>query len=310
MKKNVHTTGDYGIGQMIHVVHMTDDVARLNRFYEKVFGAYVYHGIDEPGYFDVEDRWAALLMVSDLCIETMAPNRPVDPRRPVGKFFTKFGRHLHSVGYKVDDLAGLAGRMIEKGIRIGAPGGGQITEVDPETRYFFPSPRDTAGLMVELCATDMPGEPRNEDTWTSLLNTWRTHPLTIERFSYVTLGVRDLESATKTYVDVMQAVPVERGEDAGLGARYVTLQLGDCLLQLAEALDEDSDLGRHVARWGNMIFSLRFRVRDVDSAEDWLRKNDVRTRRIRPTLLLADPEDTYGAPIYFSSEDIAGDPFR
>lgn len=129
-------------------------------------------------------------MVSDLCIETMAPNQPVDPRRPVGKFYTKFGQHLHSVGYKVDDLAGLAGRMIEKGIHIGAPGGGKITELGPTTRYFYPSPRDTAGLMVELCATDMPGEPRNEDTWTSLLNTWRTHPLTIERFSYVTLGVK------------------------------------------------------------------------------------------------------------------------
>jgi catechol 2,3-dioxygenase-like lactoylglutathione lyase family enzyme len=310
MKKNVRTTGDYGIGQMIHVVHMTDDVTRLNRFYEKVFGAYVYHGMDEPGYFDVEDRWAALLMISDLCIETMAPNRPVDPRRPVGKFYTKFGQHLHSVGYKVDDLPGLAGRMIEKGIHIGAPGGGKITELDPATTYFYPSPRDTAGLMVELCATEMPGEPRNEDTWTSLLNTWRTHPLTIERFSYVTLGVKDLESATKTYVDVMQAVPVERGEDTGLGARYVTLQLGDCLLQLAEALEKDSDLGRHVDRWGNMIFSLRFRVRDVDSAEEWLGKNDVRTRRVRPTLLVAEPEDTFGAPIYFSSEDIAGDPFQ
>lgn len=59
-----------------------------------------------------------------------------------------------------------------------------------------------------------------------------------------------------------------------------------------------------------MIFSLRFRVRDVDAAEQWLRKNDVRSRRIRSTLLLAEPQDTYGAPIYFSSEDITGDPFQ
>jgi hypothetical protein len=32
---------------------------------------------------------------------------PADPTKPVGKFYTKFGRHLYSVGYKVDDLVGL-----------------------------------------------------------------------------------------------------------------------------------------------------------------------------------------------------------
>jgi len=309
MKKTVRRTGDYGIGQMVHVVHMSDDVANLNEFYERVFGAYIYHGIDEPGYYDVEDRWASLLMIGDLCIETMAPGRPVNPAMPVGKFYSKFGRHLHSVGYQVDDLTGLAARMIEMGIRIGAPGGGRITEPDPATRYFFPSPRDTAGLMVELCATGMPGEPRDEPTWSSLAGLWRTHPLTIERFSYVTLGVRDLESAAKTYVDVMQAVPVERGEDDDLGARYVTLQLGDCLLQLAEPTGGVSDLARHVSRWGNMIYGLRFRVRDVDAAQNWLQVNQVRTRRIRPGLLMADPQDTFGAPIYFSGEEIHGDPF-
>ena len=62
-------------------------------------------------------RWAGLLLVSDLCIETMAPNMPADPTKPVGKFYTKFGRHLHSVGYKVDDLVGLGNHLIEQGLR-------------------------------------------------------------------------------------------------------------------------------------------------------------------------------------------------
>jgi hypothetical protein len=104
MKKIVRKTGDYGIGIMIHSVHMTDDVPALNRFYEDVFGGLMYMGVDEPNFLPVEDRWAGLLLVSDLCIETMAPSMPADPTKPVGKFYTKFGRHLHSVGYKVDDL--------------------------------------------------------------------------------------------------------------------------------------------------------------------------------------------------------------
>jgi len=309
MKKIVKKTGDYGIGQMIHVIHMSDDVAKLNQFYETVFGGLCYLGVDEPNYLPIEDRYASLWMVSDVCIETMAPAVPVDVTKPVGKFYDKYGEHLHSVGYKVDDLAGLAERMIDRGIYIGAPGGGRIDKLDPETVYFYPSPRDTAGLMVELCRVDMPDDPRDLETWSSQVKMWRSHPLTIERFSYVTLGVRDLESAVKTYVDIMQAVPVQDGVDDAMQAKFQTVQLGDCLLQLAEPLDADSDLGRHVERWGNMIYSLRFKVLDLDSAEAWLTKRGIRTHKLRDDLLVTDVEDSYGAPIFFTTEEIPGDPF-
>ncbi|GAA5056840.1 catechol 2,3-dioxygenase-like lactoylglutathione lyase family enzyme [Thermocatellispora tengchongensis] len=309
MKKVVKRTGDHGIGQMVHVVHMTDDVQALRAFYEDVMGGVVFMGVDEPNYLPIEDRYANLIMVGDLCVETMAPRMPPDVTKPVGRFYSRFGRHLHSVGYKVDDLTGLADRLIRKGVYIGKPGGGRLEKADPDTMYFFPSPRDTAGLMVELCGMDMPGEPRDLDMWSSLVRLWRTHPLTIERFSYVTLGVRDLESAVKTYVDVMQAVPIQAGTDQDLGARYQTLQLGDCLLQLAEPLNGECDLGRHVEQWGNMIYSLRFKVLDIDSAVSWLSKHGVRTRRIRDGLVVTDVRDTFGAPIFFGTEEIEGDPF-
>lgn len=309
MKKVVKTTGDYGMGQMIHVIHMTDDVEKLNRFYEDVFGGLCYLGVDEPNWLEIEDRWAGLWMVSDVCIETMAPNMPVDVTKPVGKFYDKYGQHLHSVGYKVEDLPGLADRLLEKGVYIGAPGGGKIEKLDPEVQYFYPSPRDTAGLMVEMCRMDMPNDPRDNETWSSLVKMWRSHPLTIERFSYVTLGVKDLESAVKTYVDVMQAVPIESGVDDDMQAKYLTMQLGDCLLQLAEPLEADSDLGRHVEKWGNMIYSLRFKVLDIASAEAWLTKKGIRTHKLRDGLIMTDVEDSHGAPIFFSDEEIEGDPF-
>src|SRR5262245_24304299 len=120
MQKAVRKTGDFGIGLMIHSVHMTADVPALNRFYEEVFGAPLCMGVDTPNYLGPEDRWAGLIMISDLCIETMAPNMPADPTKPVGKFFTKFGQHLHSVGYRVDDLVGLGNRLLSKGIYLGA----------------------------------------------------------------------------------------------------------------------------------------------------------------------------------------------
>ncbi len=74
---------------MIHSVHMTDDVPALNKFYTEVFGGLIYMGMDEPNYLPPEDRWAGLVQISDMCVETMAPNTPVDATKPVGKFYTQ-----------------------------------------------------------------------------------------------------------------------------------------------------------------------------------------------------------------------------
>jgi catechol 2,3-dioxygenase-like lactoylglutathione lyase family enzyme len=312
MQRQVKKTGDFGIGLMIHSVHMTDDVTALNAFYEEVFGGVLYLGVDEPNFLPVEDRWAGLIMISDLCIETMAPNLPVDGTKPVGKFFNKYGRHLHSIGYKVDDLAGLGDHLIDEGVYIGRPGGGKVERMAElgEHSYFYPSPRDTDGLMIELCATDMPNDPRLLDTWSSQVKMWELgHPLTITRLAYVTLGVKDVHVATETYVKRLQAVPVWEGIDDDEQCSYQIVQLGDCLVRLAQPLDSGSPLGRHVEQWGNTIFGITLKVADLDAAEAWLAQKNVRTNRLRPTLLAADPADTFGAPYSFTTEDIPGAPF-
>ncbi|MFG1924539.1 VOC family protein [Cryptosporangium sp. NPDC048952] len=304
-------TGDYGIGIMIHTIHMTDDVKKLNDFYRDVFGAQIYMGADEPNYLPPEDRWASLMMVSDLCVETMAPNLAVDATKPVGKFYSKFGRHWHSVGYKVDDPAGLANYMIERGIYIGRPGGGKVEKMEPGVHYFFPSPRDMFGLMAEMCVVDMPGDPRLLDDWSEKQRTWETdHPLTIRRVAHVMLGVKDVEAATESYVKRVQAVPLQSGVDDVTQAKFQIVQLGDSLLKLVQPLDDTSDLGRHVAKYGNMIYAVTFRVADLDSAEGWLAKKNIRTSRPTPTTVAADPADTWGAPYFFTTESVPNDPFE
>jgi hypothetical protein len=307
MKKTVRQTGDYGIGIMIHSVHMTDDVPALNRFYEEVFGGLMYMGVDEPNYLPVEDRWAGLLLISDLCIETMAPNMPADPTKPVGKFYTKFGRHLHSVGYKVDDLAGLGNHLIEQGVYIGAPGGGKLDHIEESMTYFYPSPRDMNGLMAELCKVDMRDDPRLLPTWSSQVKMWELgHPLTITGLAYVTLGVKDLDAATEAYVGRIQAEPVAAGVDDAGQFRYQLVQLGDSLLQLAQPLAAQTPLGEHVARWGNMIYGITFSVRDLDSAQAWLDKKEIRSTRPRDGLLAADPAGCHGAPYSFTTDAVPG----
>lgn len=313
--KQVTKTSEYGIGQMVHVIHMTDDVRKLQQWWEDVFGGYSYMGIDQPNYLPIEDRYACLLMVNDLCIEVMAPafndaGEVNSPHLPVGKFYSKFGQHLHSVGYFVDDIVGLGNHMIQNGIYIGKPGGGAVeTMDDPSLLYFYPSPKFTAGLMVEISKHPMPNDPREKEEWSSLHKLHSAHPIGIERFSFVTLGVRELEPAVEVYVNAFKAIPVEEGIDEDLGCKYVIMQLGDCLLQIAQPLEPASDLGRHVAQYGNFIYSLRFKVRDTDKAEEWLTSKGVKTTRPRPGLLVIDPNDSFNAPIFLSSEEIKGDPF-
>ncbi len=301
MRQTARRTGDHGIGQMVHVIHVTEDAQALREFYERVLGGFVYSGVDGPDHLEWEDRYATLLMVGDLCVETMAPRLPPDPRFSIARFHTKYGRHLHSVGYRVDDLAGLQQRLLDRGISISSPGGGRLTAVDPEAAYLFPSPRDTAGLLVELTSHDMRDDPRLLDTWSSLQGMWRTHPLTLECFSSVVLAVADLDAAARTYVDVLQAVPLASGSHPDLDTDSRTLQLGDCLLEIHQPRSADSDLGRHVAAWGNMVYGLRFLVRDLDAAASWLQRNGVGTRRVGDDLLVTEPEDSHGAPLFFGT---------
>jgi hypothetical protein len=303
-------TGPYGLGTMIHSVHMTDDVPALNKFYTEVFGGLMYLGVDEPNFLPPEDRWAGLVQISDMCVETMAPNTPVDVTKPVGKFYSKFGQHLHSVGYLVDDLDGLAERLIERGVYIGRPGGGRIEHIDPETVYFYPSPRDTGGLMVELCGIEMRNDPRLLGTWSSQRKFWELgHPLGIKRLAFQTLGVKDLDAAVARYIELFDAVPVEDGISDEEAARFQILHLGDALLRLAQPLDDNSALGKHVAQWGNMIYSITFQVNDLDAVEAWLAKKGVGTTRLSDELVAANPDDTFNAPYFFSTKSIPNDPF-
>jgi hypothetical protein len=270
----------------------------------------LYSSVDEPRYFDVEDRWASLLVVGRLCIEPMAPNHPVNAAKPVGKFYSKYGRHWHSVGFKVDDLVGLGNDLIAKGVHIGKPGGGKLEQMDPDTIYFYPSPRDTAGLMVELCWMDMPGDPRDQDSWSSLSKMWnQIHPLGLRPTSFITLGVINLEDAVERYVELFDADVLHEGTDDAEGARFAMLRLGDSLLRLAQPIDGETLLGRHVAEWGNMIYSVTMCVEDLDAAEAWLTKKGIRTSRPGAQLLAADPDDTFGAPFFFTTADIPNDPF-
>src|SRR5689334_13179574 len=108
MQQKVVPTGPFGIGALMHVIHISDDLGALNAWYEDVLGAVIIANVDEYDYLPEYKRYASVVLVSDLCFETIAPEFPIDTTTPIGRFYERFGAHHHSMGYVCDDIHGLA----------------------------------------------------------------------------------------------------------------------------------------------------------------------------------------------------------
>jgi hypothetical protein len=303
MQKEIHRTSTWGLATMIHAIHMGDDVATLDAFYEDVFGGVLFMGIDEPNYLPWEKRYASLVLVGDLCIETMAPEQPIDLTTPVGKYFDRFGHSWHSIGYKVDDLPGLGRHLQDQGVFIGKPGGGAVEDLE-ETVYFYPHPRHTGGVMVECCKGEMGNDPRLREDWSSLRKLWLAHPLGAVGLAWVTIGVKDLEEHLELYTRLFEVEPVLTAEDEVAGHRSQFVQMGDAVIEMAMPTRSGTPLADHVDRYGDKMFGVTLRVVDLDRAAVHLASKGIRTTPLGADTIVADPADTHGAPWSFTVREL------
>jgi len=315
MRMPIQKTGPYGFGLMYHVIHVSDDVPALNDWYRRVFDADVWWGGDQPHWSDIEDRYAALLNVSDLCIEPMAPHQPVDDRFPVGRYFLRNGRRFHSVAWLLDDIEGFARYLLDHDVYIGLPGGERMEEVPPDIYYFYPSPRSVGGLMVQVTRnTDgaysaaVADDPRIQDDWDERAKRWSEHPLGIQRLGYATIAVHDVDATRAIFEKLWLAVPMHDGVDEARGVRSSFMQLGHLLLEIASPLSADGPMAAHVERFGDMIYQLTFLVADLDAVEAYLPTVGVRCERTSPAVVTANADDCLGANYAFTTVTCPGDP--
>jgi hypothetical protein len=316
MRMPIRKTGPFGFGLMYHVIHLSDDLTALTDWYRKVFDGDWWWPVDGPNWSEIEDRYAALLNVSDLCVEPMAPKQPADDRFPVGRFYLRHGRRFHSLGFLIDDIEGFARYLIDRDVYIGLPGGGRMEEVPPDIYYFYPSPRSTGGLMAQITRntdgahSDAVGlDPRLQDDWDTRALRWSKHPLGIQRFGYATMAVADVDATKRALEDLWLAVPVHDGVDDERGVRSSFVQLGHFLLEIASPLGNDGPMAEHITRFGDMLYEMTFRVDDLDAVEAYLPTVDVRCERTSPAVVTADPDDCLGARYAFSTRTCPGDPF-
>jgi hypothetical protein len=315
MRMPILKTGPFGFGLMYHVIHVSEDVTALIDWYRKVFDGDVWWPDDGPNWSEVEDRWAALLAVSDLCVEPMAPKQPANASYPVGRFYLRHGRRFHSLGFLIDDIDGFARYLIDRDVYIGLPGGGRMEEVPADIYYFYPSPRSAGALMAQITRntdgaySDAVGhDPRLQDDWDTRAKRWSEHPLGIRRFGYATMAVADGDATKNVLTDLWLAVPVYDGVDDARGVRSSFLQLGHFLIEVASPLAADGPMAEHVERFGDGLYEMTFLVDDLDAVEQYLPSVDVRCTRTSPAVVTADPDDCLGARYAFSTQTCPGDP--
>lgn len=279
------------VEKVIHINQVLGDFEGANRFYADVFGAVEYMNSYDPG----ERRDASLFVIGDTCIELFSPR---DDQSLLGANLARYGDSFHSFEWKVPDLAEAKEAFDANGLRI--------TTYRPD-QFFMTHPKDTRGLLLELCPFDMHDDPRVEPGWSSA--PWRDeHPLGIDRLHSMSAAVRDLDDAVSFLGKLTGLDPVHRGERTGVG-RTATFWIGDVLHELLEPTGEGSPAAAYIERYGPRVRNLVWRVRSVDAARAHLEGKGLRvTDGDEPGWIALDPEDNYGVLWQFTEDRHPGDP--
>jgi catechol 2,3-dioxygenase-like lactoylglutathione lyase family enzyme len=294
----------FRIGKLYHVIHIVSDIEAAERWYSDVFSVDWF----QPRAFSpIEMRDASLGLIGDFVIEPMVMAKaPGAEERPTGRFYKRFGQHLHSIAFFVDNHQSLYERMKRHNIRIVASAGAR-TDKAPPGGAFFTHPRDTACQFEMMDGARTERDPRFTKGWSPAK--WRDHPLGIEITSHITVLVRDLAKATALYAATMDTKLLFEEESPATACKSAYLVLGEqTVVELAMPLAKDSLAGEDMEKNGEIVHAVTWRVKDLARAESYLASKGLRTRRLGKETVIIEPADAFGAVLGFTSRRLPKDP--
>src|SRR5215471_11051414 len=98
----------------------------------------------------------------------------------------------------------------------------------------------------------------------------------VKRVSHLGLAVKDLDAAILLYEQVFGLRVAHRWVAETDRMEAATFKVGDLEIELMQPLEEDSPIGRFIARRGEGIHHIAYRVEDVAEALNRARAADVR----------------------------------
>jgi len=302
------------VGKLFHVAHLVEDLAPLDAWYDKVFAP--VRGVMDGQFAASEQRMASLLVIGDAVIEAMSPSsEPAAATMPIGRFLTKFGRHWHSVAWFCDDIRSIWDQMVGAGIGVSRASGHR--DGTPLEGDIYSHPRDTFTQLefyqppVSRGGPHGPGpfkDPRFEPGWSAR---WKAspNPLGIERLAYVSIVVPDLELAKEVYCGGIGAIHLGDAISTSTGTCSAYVSVGpETVLELAQPTEPGGLAGTDLATHGGMCHAVAFTVTDLEQVTDHLGRVGISVLDRDDTTILADPDDTFGAPFRFTTWRAPGDP--
>jgi hypothetical protein len=300
------------IEELYHVIHLTEDRAPLDAWYDEVF--LPRRGFMDANYYDGEQRDASLVTIADTVVEVLAPARFADgwDAMPIGRFFTRFGSHWHSIAWYVEDVGEAWDHLRSHGLRVIFPGGAAGNDTRPSGQTpIFTHPKETVTQLqfswrrpvhgVAEFATVRDVDPRYQPGWSS---GWWTehHPLGLERLAYLSLVTADPTQARSVYVDLLGGQILGQGASSLTATDDMYVKVGpQTVIQISHPHDEPSLARADLDKNGSMLHAVAFQVRNLDAAERHLRSHGIGVVSRNDHTLLADPADTFGAPYRFTT---------
>jgi catechol 2,3-dioxygenase-like lactoylglutathione lyase family enzyme len=293
----------FKIGKEFHLTHVVGDLRTVDRWYDDIFAVTRYL----HGPVKVAGRNASLIAIGDLIVEPMEPLRIPNLRnQSVTRFHARFGDHLHSVAYYVDDVPAISTHLAKNNLHMWDISG---TPVVPPNEKFavWTHPKETHGQLEFAFVGPSTIDPRLQPAWSNEF--WRErHPLGIERASHITAVVRDVVVARKFYCDILGAKLIHEAETAG-NRRSAFVAVGeDTVVELLQPLSSNSAEAQDLEKNGEGFFGVTFKIRNLAKATEFLKSKQMKPESDGQNGVALNREQAFGMVVGFTERPLPNDP--
>lgn len=97
-----------------------------------------------------------------------------------------------------------------------------------------------------------------------------------ERFDHVAIGLHEIDRGAELFRDILGGEPVDGWEVPEEGFRFTQFRYPNRMkIELMEPLGDNGFLPKFLARRGEGVHHLTFRVKDIESKLEFLRSRDI-----------------------------------
>jgi catechol 2,3-dioxygenase-like lactoylglutathione lyase family enzyme len=259
---------DVGLFHRLGVAVRGDGEAPARWFRDKL-GARILHSEPEPG----DTHWTTMLELGPTNVALFCAAED-DTTGTIGRYLERYGAGLHSLAWRVDDLAGAEALVRDRGFTV--------TGINREARHWFLHPKETFGILIEL-TDQQAGQPR------------RTAPADgpAREVAWMTAVVEDLDPPARLFGDLFGATTVD-GLPRPEHADVVDLAIGDVVLRLVAPAESGPYSG------GRGLYSMTLRVDDLGAVP-------FPSVTIADDLASTDPAQTLGLQLEWTTSGATTD---